>query len=84
MLYFECIVQCINNHALIWVFLFVLKQQGDVDQENSNVHTILIASTTRSCAMDFPTVMIIPTKMQTSAIQSHQTTASLGVVMEAV
>lgn len=34
--------------------------------------------------MDFPTVMIIPTKMQRSVIQSHQTTASLGVVMEAV
>lgn len=67
-----------------WSVFFVLKQQGDVDQENSNVHTILIASTTRSCAMDFPTVMIIPTKMQRSAIQSHQTTASLGVVMEAV
>lgn len=34
--------------------------------------------------MDFPTVMIIPTKMQRSVIQSNQTTASLGVVVEAV
>lgn len=72
-------------HALIWlVFLSVLKQQGDVNQENLNVHTILTASTIRFCAMEFPTVMIILTKMQRSVIQCHQTIASLRVVMEDV